>query len=42
MAREMAKMNLDAAITAAGQKPRGRVHYRCSGPFECSAARRAC
>ncbi len=45
MAMEMAKMNLDAAIMASGQKARGRVSYKCTGPMlmaECSASRRAC
>ena len=45
IAMEMAKANLDAAITAAGQKGRGRVDYKCSGPAllaECKASRRAC
>ena len=45
MAMEMAKMNLDMAITSAGQKSRGRTDYKCSGPVlmaECKASRRAC
>jgi hypothetical protein len=44
MAKEMAKMNLDAGISAKGRKARGRTHYTCTGPFmsECTASRRAC
>lgn len=45
MARDMAKMNLDAGIAAKGQKSGGRTHYKCSGPMimsECTATRRAC
>jgi hypothetical protein len=45
MAMEMAKMNLDAAIAAKGQKASGRTSYKCSGPMlmsECTATRRAC
>jgi len=45
MAKELAKMNLDLAISLAGRKARGRVHYRCTGPellSECKASRRAC
>lgn len=45
MAMEMAKMNLDVAISTAGQKAKGRVDYKCSGPVllaECKASRRAC
>jgi hypothetical protein len=45
MAMEMAKVNLDVAISTAGQKAKGRVDVRCSGPMllaECKATRRAC
>jgi len=45
MAMEMAKMNLELAVSASGQKARGRVHYKCTGPMllaECKASRRAC
>jgi hypothetical protein len=44
LAKDFAKMNVDAAITAKGMKPRGRTHYNCTGPFmsECTATRRAC
>jgi hypothetical protein len=45
MAMEMAKMNLDLAISLSGQKAKGRVHYKCTGPMllsECKASRRAC
>jgi hypothetical protein len=45
MALEMAKMNLELAISLSGQKAKGRVHHKCSGPellSECKASRRAC
>lgn len=42
MAKEMAKMNLDAGLAAKKQKARGKVSYKCSGPFECKATVRAC
>jgi hypothetical protein len=44
MAMDFARMNLDAGIAAKGQKARGRVHYKCTGPLlsECRASRRAC
>ncbi|HWB45511.1 MAG TPA: hypothetical protein VG900_08740 [Hyphomicrobiaceae bacterium] len=44
MAREMANMNLDFAISAKGAKARGKVQYKCTGDLfaECRARRRAC
>jgi hypothetical protein len=42
MSKNMAKMNLDAGIAAKGQKAKGKIAYKCSGPFECKASRRAC
>jgi len=45
LAMEMAKMNLEIAISLSGQKARGPVHSRCTGPMllsECKVSRRAC
>jgi hypothetical protein len=45
LAMEMAKMNLEIAISTAGQKARGKVGYKCTGPMllsECTASQRAC
>jgi hypothetical protein len=45
MATEMAKMNLELAISLSGQKAKGRVNVKCTGPMllsECKASRRAC
>jgi hypothetical protein len=45
LAMEMAKMNLEIAISMSGQKARGRLHSRCTGPMllsECKVSRRAC
>jgi hypothetical protein len=45
MAMEMAKMNLEMAVSLSGQKAKGRTAYKCTGPMllsECKATRRAC
>jgi lauroyl/myristoyl acyltransferase len=44
MAREMAKMNLDMAVSVKGEKAHGKVHYKCTGDLfaECHARRRVC
>lgn len=44
MARDMAKMNLAAGISAKGMKAKGKVAYKCSMPLmsECKAVQRAC
>jgi hypothetical protein len=44
MAKEMAKMNLDAGVASKGMKARGRVAYKCTMPVmtECKAVQRAC
>jgi hypothetical protein len=44
MAKEMAKMNLAAGLDEKKMKAKGKVSYKCSGPFmsECKASQRAC
>lgn len=45
LAMEMAKMNLEIAISTSGQKAKGKTDYKCTGPVllsECTASRRAC
>jgi hypothetical protein len=44
MAKEMAKSNLASGISAKGMKARGKVSYKCTGPFmsDCTASQRAC
>lgn len=46
LAKEMAKMNLEIAISTAGQKAKGRIGYKCTGPpvllSECTASQLAC
>ena len=42
MAKEMAKMNLQAGIADKKMKAKGKVSYKCAGPFECKASQRAC
>jgi len=44
MAKEMAKMNLAAGLEEKKMKAKGKVTYKCSGPFmsECKASQRAC
>ena len=44
MAKDMAKMNLAAGLEEKKMKAKGKVSYKCSGPFmsECKASQRAC
>lgn len=44
MAKDMAKMNLEAGISAKGMKAKGKVSYKCTMPVttECKATQRAC
>jgi len=44
MAKDMAKMNLDAGIADKKMKGKGKVVYKCTGPLlgECKATQRAC